>query len=109
MSKVLAILIVALTLASCDVVNTVTDGFKQARAVETDLESSTGLRPQVGFNWNNGRLTSVTVMFPRVHNGKPLPELADAVRTAIAKEFKQTPENIVLSFSLGKGTPGTKA
>src|SRR5262245_42974603 len=109
MSKVLAILIVALALAGCDAVNTVTDGFKQARAVESDLETSTGLRPQVGFNWNNGKLTSVTVMFPRVHNGKPLPELADAVRAAVGKEFKQTPENIILSFSLGKGSPGTKA
>src|SRR5262245_26992887 len=98
MSKVLAILIVALTLASCGVVNTMTEGFKQAQAVETDLETSTGLRPRVGFNWNNGRLTSVTVAFPRVHDGKPLPELADAVRAAVAKEFKQTPENIILSF-----------
>jgi hypothetical protein len=109
MSKVLAILIVALTLASCDVVSNVTDIFKQAQAVETDLEKSTGLRPRVGADWKNGRLETVTVMFPRVHDGKPLPELADAVRTAVAKEFKQTPENIILSFSLGKGTPGTKA
>ena len=109
MSKVLAILIVALTLASCDAVNTVTEGFKEARAVETDLESSTGLKPQVGFSWNNGRLTTVTVMFPRIHDGKPLPALADAVRTAVAKEFKQAPENIILGFSLGKGSPGTKA
>jgi hypothetical protein len=109
MSKVLAILIVALTLASCDVVSNVTDIFKQAQAVETDLEKSTGLRPRVGADWKNGRLESVTVMFPRVHDGKPLPELAEAVRTAVAKEFKQTPENIILSFSLGKGAPGTKA
>ena len=109
MPRALAILIIALTLAACDAVNTVTEGFKQARAVETDLETSTGLRPQVGFNWNNGKLTSVTVMFPRVHDGKPLPELAEAVRSAVAKEFKQMPDNIILSFSLGKGNAATKA
>src|SRR5262245_56016096 len=98
MPRALAILIIALTLAACDAVNTVTEGFKQARAVETDLETSTGLRPQVGFYWNNGKLTSVTVMFPRVHDGKPLPELAEAVRSAVAKEFKQMPDNIIVSF-----------
>ncbi len=109
MSRVLAILIVALTLAACDVVSNVTDIVKQAQAVEADLEKSTGLRPQVAFNWNNGQLRSVTVVFPRIHDTKSLPELADAVRSAVAKEFKQPPENIVLSFSLGKGDAKTKA
>jgi hypothetical protein len=109
MSKVLAILIVALTLAACDVVSNVTDIFKQAQAVESDLEKSTGLRPRVGADWKNGRLESVTVMFPRIHDTMPAREVADAVRAAVAKEFKQTPENLILSFSLGKGAPGTKA
>ena len=52
MSRVLAILVIALGLAACDSVNTVTEGFKQARAVENELQESTGLKPQVGFNWD---------------------------------------------------------
>ena len=40
---------------------------------------------------------------------KPLRELAEATRAAVIKEFKQTPENIVLAFSLGRDTPGTAA
>jgi len=44
----------------------------------------------------------VTVMFPRIDETKPLHELADAARASVAKEFKQTPNNIVLAFSLGK-------
>jgi hypothetical protein len=51
----------------------------------------------------------VTVNFPNLYDGKPLRELAEAVRTTVGKEFKQTPENIVLSFSLGKTAPGTTA
>ena len=101
MSRVLAMLVIALGLAACDSVSTVTEGFKQARAVETELQQSTGLKPQVGFNWNNGRLVSVTVIYPRLHE-KPLPDLAEAVRSAVSHAFKQTPEAIVLGFTLEK-------
>jgi len=99
MSRVLAILVIAVSLAGCDAVNTVTEGFKEARVVENELEQSTGLKPQVGFNWNNGRLRSVTVIYPRLQE-RPLPEVAEAVRTAVGHAFKQTPEAIVLGFTL---------
>ena len=109
MFRILATVIFAVSLAACDGVSTVTGGFQQARAVENVLAESIGIRPQVGINWSNGRLVSVTVAFPRIHETKSLRELADAVRTAVAKEFKQTPDNIVLAFSLGNSEPGTKA
>jgi len=102
MFKIAAALVFALSLAACDAVNTATEGFSHAKAVESDLELAIGIRPQVGFNWNNGRLTSVTVQFPRINDSKPLSELAQTVRSSVGKQFKQTPENIVLAFSLGK-------
>ena len=102
MFRIAAALVVLFSLAACDAVNTVTEGFSHAKAIETDLEGSTGMKPNVGFNSNNGRLTSVTVTFPRLYDTKPLSELATAVRAAVTKEFKQTPENIVLAFALGK-------
>jgi hypothetical protein len=100
MLRIATALVVALTLASCDAVNTVTEGFAHAKAVETDLEGATGVRPQVGFNWNNGRLTSVTVTFPRLYDGKPLGELAAAARDAVAKEFQQKPDVVLLAFAV---------
>ena len=109
MFRILAVAFLAIGLAACDSVSSVTDGFQQARSVENTLAESIGIRPQVGFNWSNGRLTSVTVTFPRIHETKSLRELAEAVRTAVGKEFKQTPDNIVLAFSLGKTEPGIKA
>jgi hypothetical protein len=60
------------------------------------------MKPQVGFNWNNGRLVSVTVAFPGLYEAKPLRELAETTRASVTNQFKQTPENIVLSFSIGK-------
>jgi hypothetical protein len=102
MFKTAAILVLALTLAACDAVNTVTEGMSHARAVESDLERATGVKPSVGFNWNNGRLTLVTVQYPRVVESERLDDLAKKVRASVTAKFKQTPENIVLAFSLGK-------
>ncbi|MBR0716344.1 hypothetical protein [Bradyrhizobium liaoningense] len=96
------LLVLALPLSACDVVSTVKEGFQQAKAVETDLEQSTGTKPQVGFNWHNGRLTSVTVQFPGIYEAKPLAELSAIVRETVTKEFRQSPEAILLSFRLPK-------
>jgi hypothetical protein len=100
MRKAFAIVVLALGLAACDAVDTAVDGFKNANAVAGDLEQTTGVRPQVGFQWTNGRLVSVTVTFPLLYDAKPMRELVEAVRAAIGKEFKQKPESIVLAFAL---------
>lgn len=101
MFKIAAILVFTISLAACDAFSTVTEGFKYAKAVESDVEEATGVKPQVRFNWNNGRLVSVTVAFPRIYDAKPLRELAETIRASVQKQFKQTPDNIVLAFSLG--------
>jgi ADP-heptose:LPS heptosyltransferase len=102
--KTIAALILAATLAGCDAVTVVTDGFKHASAVATDLEKATGIKPEVGFSWKNSRLTSVTVSFPKLYEDKPLRELATLTRAVVAREFGQTPKTIQLSFDLDAGT-----
>jgi hypothetical protein len=102
MLRIAAALIVALALAGCDAVNTMTEGFSHAKAVEKDLEGATGVKPNVGFNWRNGSLVQVTVQFPRVIESKSLRDLAAATRDSVGREFKQTPESIVLAFAIPK-------
>ena len=102
MLRIAAALVLALTLAGCDAANTVTEGFNHAKAVEKDLEGSTGVKPNVGFNWSNGRLVQVTVTFPRLIESKPLHELAEAARASVGREFKQTPDNILLASAVPK-------
>jgi hypothetical protein len=102
MVRIAAALVFALGLAACDAVDTVKEGLSHAKAVESDLERATGTRPKVGFNWNNGRLMSVTVQYSGIVQSKPLGELAEAVRASVTTEFKQAPETIVLAFALGK-------
>jgi hypothetical protein len=103
-SRIAALLFLALGLAGCDAVSTLTDGFKYKAAVEDDLQKATGIKPQVGFNWSNGRLALVTVLFPKVVDAKPLGELAETVRLAVTSEFKQRPDTIELAFVIGSGS-----
>jgi hypothetical protein len=52
-----------------------------------------------------GKRHSGAVRFPRLIGTKPVRELADMVRGAVTKEFKQTPENIAFSLRAAPGTP----
>jgi hypothetical protein len=104
-----ALLGLALALAACGVFSTLIEGWKYARAVEADLEGATGVKPSVGFNWSNGRLLNVTVAYPRLYENKPLATLAEIVRRSVESHFKQKPEDIVLSFSLGPSGSGATA
>ena len=104
MSRIAALVFLTISLAGCDVVSTLTDGFKYKAAVEDDLQKATGIKPQVGSNWSNGRLVLVTVLFPKVVDEKPLRELAETVRHAVTTEFKQKPDNIELVFAIGNGS-----
>src|SRR4029450_3268831 len=51
--RIFALGMFAVSLTACDVTSTLTEGSKQARAVESALETSTGVKPNVGFNWQN--------------------------------------------------------
>jgi hypothetical protein len=98
MRKAIAIGLCACALAACDAANTVLEGFRRARAVEDALEKSQGTRPTVGFNWSNGRLLRVSVEFPRLPPGQSFDATAAATRTAVADNFAQTPDKLILGF-----------
>jgi hypothetical protein len=100
--KAIAVIALASSLAGCGAVDLISKGMSYSRAVAADLDRATGVKPEVGFNWHNGSLQSVTVTFPKVYAGKPLDELAGTVREVVAREFKQTPDTIVLGFALDK-------
>jgi hypothetical protein len=100
MHKAIAIAALSLVLTQCGQVNTLVDGFKYANAVASAFEQEMGAKPQVGFNWHNGRLLSVTVQFPDLYRRKPLAELAGRVRAVLEKEFQQKPDNIIPGFRI---------
>jgi hypothetical protein len=100
MRKAMMIGVCACALAGCDAARTVVDGFKEARSVEDALEKSSGTRPTVGFNWSNGRLLRVSVEFPRLPPTQTFDTTAAATRGAVAQNFRQTPEELVLGFRI---------
>ena len=108
MFRVAALVALVATLAACNVAD-IRELFSNAKAVASDLEQSTGMKPQVGFNWQNGRLETVTVLFPQIYEARPLGAVAEMVRGSVSSHFKQTPEDIVLAFSLGKPTSDGRA
>ena len=90
----------ALALLGCDAVDSLTNGLERSQAVSSELEKSLGMKPFVGFNWNNGFLTSVTVTFEGIPKDKSLVEISEASRNAVLKQFKQEPKQIVISFAI---------
>ena len=102
--KALAVLALGLGLASCDAIKSLWTSSTEARATAESLEKSLGVKPQVGFNWTNGRLVTVTAAFPRPFADKSIDEVAEKTRSAVKANFHQTPTHIMLQFEIGPGS-----
>jgi hypothetical protein len=98
--RLILLTVLALGAAGCGAMNTMTEGFTHSQEVAGDLGGAVGSRPFVGFNWNNGSLTNVTVTFDGIPAGKTTEELAALSRSSIRAKFKQEPQNIVIGFRI---------
>jgi hypothetical protein len=103
--RLLLLTFIALMAAGCGVMGTMSEGFKHSQEVADDLGKAVGNNPFVGFNWNNGSLTNVTVTFDGIPTGRTTEEVAALSRSSIAARFQQEPQNIVISFRLPGKTP----
>ena len=75
-------------------------GFEHSQAVATDLEKSVGQKPFVGFNWRNGSLTNINVTFNGIPKNKSPADIYEPARQAITSQFKQQPQQIIISFAI---------
>jgi len=96
----LPLVFLSLAIWGCNSIDSLKGGFQHSQAVSAELEKSLGVRPFVGFNWNNGFLTSVNVTFEGIPKEKSLPEIGEVATRAVLKEFKQEPKQIVISFTI---------
>jgi hypothetical protein len=94
-------LALALVLPACDMVGNVKDAFAHSQAAASSIEKAVGKKPEVGFNYNNGAFTQVTVQFADAPQ-KPLAELEPIVRSAVVREFKDEPMVLVIAFAYPK-------
>jgi hypothetical protein len=85
-------------LSGCDFFSDATD------RVRTDVTQATGEPINIDVDRNDGRLTQVAVTFQRPYDGKPIGELADAIRKAVITEFKEKPQKLLLAFEFKPGS-----
>lgn len=99
-SRAFAAIATMCALTACGMVDTMTDGFKHSKAVSAELDKTLGLKSFVGFNWHNGNLTSVNVTFQGIPANANLTDIADKAKVAVVNEFKQTPKQVVIAFTI---------
>lgn len=92
---------IALAVSACDMVSSVKEGIAQSEQAAEAIGKQVGNKPQVGFNYNNGTLASVTVVFQKAP-AVPLDELEKIARKEVLSAFKNEPTNLVISFVYAK-------
>lgn len=91
----------SMSLGGCNVVSAVKEGMEQSEAAAASIEKQVGVKPDVGFNFQNGSFTSATIVFNSVPSAS-LPELEKISRKAVVASFKSEPERLVVSFVFKK-------
>jgi hypothetical protein len=100
--KYVPLLLLSLLLCSCNMFDSMTEGFAHSNAVAAALEKSLGAKPFVGFSWNNGSLTQVSVVFEGYPAGKTFADISGAASQSVLAEFKQKPGEIMIGFRLAQ-------
>ncbi len=103
MIRILAAVLVAVSVAGCDIVGAVKHGIEQANQTANDLQALTGSKPAIGFKIDNGRLVSVTVTFPRPLETGDLAGLTRGIRRAVEARFQDKPRTLVVGFQAADG------
>jgi len=62
------------------------------------MNKTLGAKPFVGFNWQNGMLVEVSIVFDAYPANSTFPQISAAAKIAIAARFKQTPKQILIGF-----------
>ena len=96
--RILIIAAATFLLGACDFVETFQEVQAQAEAAATILEKDVGTRPFMGWNVNNGKFTSLNVVFDGTKvAAMSVRELESKVRKAVSSSFKEQPQQLMVS------------
>lgn len=98
-----AAVLVLVAAIACDMATSFKETLDESKAVADAIEKQAGARPSVGFRYNNGSLTSVTVQF-RTVPAMGVAELERVARAAVRDNFKNEPKTLEISFAFEKST-----
>jgi hypothetical protein len=89
---------VAISLLGCGLASDMAETQKRAEAVAIALEKEVGVKPFVGWNIHNGKLTNVNISFPLEGVGKlTAAELHAKATAAASANFDKAPEQLVVA------------
>ena len=103
MIRILTLVLAAVSLAGCDMVGAMRRGIEQSDQAADDVQALTGSKPVIGFKIDNGRLVSVTVIFPRPLETGDLDGLTRGIRRAVEARFQGKPKTLVIGFQAADG------
>lgn len=98
--RFLLVLLGCLLLAACGAFGSLAELQSQSSAMTDALEKDLGVKPLVGWHYRNGSFTDVDVNFDAGKiEGMQIGELEMRVRAAVASNFKDEPQKIVVAVS----------
>jgi hypothetical protein len=99
--RILFLLLAVMTLGACGVTESFSEMQRQTAQASDALLKEIGSRPQIGWSIDNGALTKVDVIFQDDKVAQmSISELSVRVRSALASNLKEKPQQVVLSVIL---------
>ena len=101
MNRLSIVITLAILLAGCDMASTIKDGVEKSNAVAELISKDCGTKPEVGFNYFNGQLSTVTIQFKSMPQ-KNMVELQTIAKKEVKAAFGAEPDNLIIAFSFPK-------
>ena len=97
--RLVPLLIVALLLAGCGAAEKMERMLEQQKAVSEDIDNALGVESEIGWQWQNGVLTQMTVALPaREVDGATVYELTQIIEPIVDKHFDTKPEVLFVTL-----------
>ncbi len=98
--KIIVLLLCAFVLYGCDSVEDMKGMFEKQELAQTHIKKQYGWNSQLGFNFNNGVLTQVTIVFnaEEVRN-ETVENLESITKKVVANVFKSKPQAIFIQIA----------
>jgi major membrane immunogen (membrane-anchored lipoprotein) len=98
--RLLLVLVGTVLLAACGAFSSMAELEGQSSATADALQKDLGVKPHIGWHYYNGKLTNVNVNFDfEKVELLTVGQLESRVRAAVVSNFKDKPEQIIVSVS----------
>jgi len=101
MTRILPAILLCVGAMGCDMVSSLKESLEQSNQVADAIQKQVGVRPLVGFAYDNRAFTKVTVQFQAIPD-QSLVEIEKISRSAVRAAFQGEPEQLEIAFSFAR-------